>query len=70
MGVHPKVFPDCMHTSVSNLVQHGQIEMRFSIWRSVGCAKRLGNEMERELTARSIVLIEMQWVRCPLGIDP
>nr|YP_010990212.1 NADH dehydrogenase subunit 4 [Pontederia crassipes]WOW96080.1 NADH dehydrogenase subunit 4 [Pontederia crassipes] len=24
MGVHPKVFPDCMHTSVSNLVQHGQ----------------------------------------------
>nr|WON65697.1 NADH dehydrogenase subunit 4 [Spiraea chinensis]WON65761.1 NADH dehydrogenase subunit 4 [Spiraea japonica]WON65789.1 NADH dehydrogenase subunit 4 [Spiraea nipponica] len=24
MGVHPKVFPDCMHTSVSNLVQHGK----------------------------------------------
>ncbi|CAD5197484.1 unnamed protein product [Musa acuminata subsp. malaccensis] len=24
MGVHPKVFPDCMHTSVGNLVQHGQ----------------------------------------------
>nr|BDI13116.1 NADH dehydrogenase subunit 4 [Begonia coptidifolia] len=23
MGVHPKVFPDRMHTSVSNLVQHG-----------------------------------------------
>nr|AWI69782.1 NADH dehydrogenase subunit 4 [Ophiorrhiza mungos] len=25
MGVHPKVFPDCMHTSVSNLVQHGKL---------------------------------------------
>ncbi|CAN6888542.1 unnamed protein product [Brassica oleracea] len=24
MGVHPKVFPDFMHTSVSNLVQHGK----------------------------------------------
>nr|YP_010427299.1 NADH dehydrogenase subunit 4 [Diospyros oleifera]USN91654.1 NADH dehydrogenase subunit 4 [Diospyros oleifera] len=24
MGVHPKVFPDRMHTSVSNLVQHGK----------------------------------------------
>nr|QLA48191.1 NADH dehydrogenase subunit 4 [Medinilla magnifica] len=24
MGVHPKVFPECMHTSVSNLVQHGK----------------------------------------------
>ncbi|KAK6923593.1 hypothetical protein RJ641_011897 [Dillenia turbinata] len=24
MGVHPKVFLDCMHTSVSNLVQHGK----------------------------------------------
>nr|AAA75278.1 NADH dehydrogenase subunit 4 [Lactuca sativa] len=24
MGVYPKVFPDCMHTSVSNLVQHGK----------------------------------------------
>nr|BCT43285.1 NADH dehydrogenase subunit 4 [Musa coccinea] len=24
MGVHPKVFPDCMHTSVGNLVQHGK----------------------------------------------
>nr|BCD33394.1 NADH dehydrogenase subunit4-2 [Triticum aestivum]BCD33425.1 NADH dehydrogenase subunit4-2 [Triticum aestivum] len=24
IGVHPKVFPDCMHTSVSNLVQHGK----------------------------------------------
>nr|AZB86933.1 NADH dehydrogenase subunit 4 [Haberlea rhodopensis] len=24
MGVHPKVFPDCIHTSVSNLVQHGK----------------------------------------------
>nr|YP_010833745.1 NADH dehydrogenase subunit 4 [Momordica charantia]WES13875.1 NADH dehydrogenase subunit 4 [Momordica charantia]WFP43362.1 NADH dehydrogenase subunit 4 [Momordica charantia] len=24
MGVHPKVFPDHMHTSVSNLVQHGK----------------------------------------------
>nr|QKO26888.1 NADH dehydrogenase subunit 4 [Pentastemona sumatrana] len=24
MGVHPKVFPDCMHTSVSNLVQDGK----------------------------------------------
>ncbi|XP_037409589.1 NADH-ubiquinone oxidoreductase chain 4-like [Triticum dicoccoides] len=24
MGVHSKVFPDCMHTSVSNLVQHGK----------------------------------------------
>ena len=24
MGVHPKVFPDCMHTSASNLVQHGK----------------------------------------------
>ena len=22
--IHPKVFPDCMHTSVSNLVQHGK----------------------------------------------
>nr|AMC32959.1 NADH dehydrogenase subunit 4 [Oenothera suffrutescens]AMC32968.1 NADH dehydrogenase subunit 4 [Oenothera nuttallii]UNA62803.1 NADH dehydrogenase subunit 4 [Oenothera villaricae]UNA62831.1 NADH dehydrogenase subunit 4 [Oenothera biennis] len=26
MGVHPKVFPDCMHTSVSNLVQHGKFQ--------------------------------------------
>nr|AKJ25721.1 NADH dehydrogenase subunit 4 [Geranium robertianum] len=26
MGVHPKVFPDCMHTSVSNLVQHGKLD--------------------------------------------
>nr|AKJ25709.1 NADH dehydrogenase subunit 4 [Geranium brycei]AKJ25711.1 NADH dehydrogenase subunit 4 [Geranium incanum] len=26
MGVHPKVFPDCMHTSVSNLVQHGKFD--------------------------------------------
>nr|UOU95795.1 NADH dehydrogenase subunit 4 [Cucurbita maxima] len=25
MGVHPKVFPDYMHTSVSNLVQHGKL---------------------------------------------
>nr|QKO26910.1 NADH dehydrogenase subunit 4 [Burmannia bicolor] len=25
MGVHPKMFPDCMHTSVSNLVQHGKL---------------------------------------------
>ena len=24
MGVHPKVFPDRMHSSVSNLVQHGK----------------------------------------------
>ncbi|XP_057548682.1 NADH-ubiquinone oxidoreductase chain 4 [Amaranthus tricolor] len=24
MGVHPKVFPDRMHTSISNLVQHGK----------------------------------------------
>nr|AEO21071.1 NADH dehydrogenase subunit 4 [Silene conica]AEO21072.1 NADH dehydrogenase subunit 4 [Silene conica] len=24
MGVHPKVFLDCIHTSVSNLVQHGK----------------------------------------------
>jgi hypothetical protein len=24
MGVYPKVFLDCMHTSVSNLVQHGK----------------------------------------------
>nr|WNR49290.1 NADH dehydrogenase subunit 4 [Acorus tatarinowii] len=24
IGVYPKVFPDCMHTSVSNLVQHGK----------------------------------------------
>nr|BCT43008.1 NADH dehydrogenase subunit 4 [Musa velutina] len=24
MGVHPKVFADCMYTSVGNLVQHGQ----------------------------------------------
>jgi len=24
MGVHPKVFPDRMHTYVSNLVQHGK----------------------------------------------
>lgn len=24
MGVHPKVFLDHMHTSVSNLVQHGK----------------------------------------------
>ncbi|XP_052112255.1 NADH-ubiquinone oxidoreductase chain 4-like, partial [Arachis duranensis] len=25
MGVHPKVFPDRMHTYVSNLVQHGKL---------------------------------------------
>lgn len=24
MGVYPKVFPDRMHTSVGNLVQHGK----------------------------------------------
>jgi len=26
MGLYPEVFLDCMHTSVSNLVQHGHFE--------------------------------------------
>nr|YP_009277454.1 NADH dehydrogenase subunit 4 [Psilotum nudum]AOH05924.1 NADH dehydrogenase subunit 4 [Psilotum nudum] len=26
MGVYPSVFPECMHTSVSNLVQHGKFD--------------------------------------------
>nr|YP_010704439.1 NADH dehydrogenase subunit 4 [Calypogeia neesiana]UYI31516.1 NADH dehydrogenase subunit 4 [Calypogeia neesiana]WCP19555.1 NADH dehydrogenase subunit 4 [Calypogeia neesiana] len=26
MGVYPEVFPECMHTSVSNLVQHGKFD--------------------------------------------
>nr|WRK84383.1 Nad4 [Phylloglossum drummondii] len=26
MGVYPEVFPECMHTSVSNLVQHGRFD--------------------------------------------
>ena len=31
MGVHPKVFPDHMHTSVSNLVQHGKLNWEESV---------------------------------------
>lgn len=26
MGVYPEIFPECMHTSVSNLVQHGKFD--------------------------------------------
>lgn len=26
MGVYPEVFLECMHTSVSNLVQHGKFD--------------------------------------------
>lgn len=62
MGVHPKVFPDHMHTSVSNLVQHGKFHWEESV------KKRKTNILQHNISIWEIVLglrsVHMSSLRC------